>query len=55
MIDGDAEAFEIWHPSDERPALVDDRIVWLPEGADASFELDVPAFFAAIADDAPLP
>ena len=55
VIDGDAEAFEIWHPSDERPALVDDRIVWLPEGADASFELDVPAFFAAIADDAPLP
>ena len=55
VIDGDAEAFEIWHPSDERPALVDDRIVWLPEGAGVPFELDVPAFFAAVADDAPLP
>ena len=54
VIDGDAEAFEIWHPGDERAVLVDDRIVWLPEGTTTPFELDVRGFFASVADDAPL-
>jgi Uma2 family endonuclease len=53
VVDGDAEAFEIWHPGDERAALVDDRIVWLPQ-ATTAFELDIRAFFASVADDAPL-
>lgn len=51
----DAEAFEIWHPRDDRAELVDDRVVWQPEGTTAAFELDVRGFFASIADDAPLP
>ena len=55
IIDGDAEAFEIWHPNDERAALVDDRIVWQPSGSMVAFELDVKRFFADIASDAPLP
>lgn len=54
IIDADARAIEIWHPSDERAALVDDRLVWWPEGASSPFELNVRAFFDAAADDAPL-
>jgi Uma2 family endonuclease len=54
IIDGDAEAIEVWHPDDERAALIDERVVWQPHGATAAFELDVRALFAAVADDAPL-
>jgi Uma2 family endonuclease len=54
IVDGDAEAFEIWHPSDDRAALVDERVVWSPDAARSAFELDVPTFFAAIADGASL-
>jgi Uma2 family endonuclease len=53
IIDGDAEAVEVWHPGDERPALIDERVVWHPHGATAAFELDVQTLFAAVADDAP--
>ena len=55
VIDGDALAFEIWHPGDDRAALVDDRVDWRPDGASSAFELDVRAFFARAEDDAPLP
>lgn len=54
VIDGEAEAIEIWHPDDERAALIDERVVWQPQGARSAFELDVRALFAAVADYAPL-
>ena len=54
VIDGDAEVFEVWHPDDERPAIVDERLVWQPAGAPLPFELDVRGFFAAVADGAEL-
>jgi Uma2 family endonuclease len=50
IIDGDAQVFEVWHPDDERPAIVDERLVWSPAVAPVPFELDVPAFFASVAD-----
>ena len=55
IADGDAEVFEVWRPSDERPAIVDDRLVWSPAGAGEPFELDVASFFASVADGAALP
>ena len=55
VMDDDAQAFEAWHPGDERAALIDDRLIWNPEGASAPFELDVKEFFASAADNAPLP
>jgi Uma2 family endonuclease len=55
VIDGDAEAFEIWHPGEGRPALADARVVWKPIGAAHALEFDVRRFFARIADGAPLP
>jgi Uma2 family endonuclease len=53
VVDGEAEAFEVWHPRDERAALIDDRLLWNPVGARAPFELDVRAFFASVADEEP--
>jgi Uma2 family endonuclease len=55
IIDGDAEAIEVYRPRDERAALIDDRLAWRPDAATSAFELDVKAFFAAAVDDAPLP
>jgi Uma2 family endonuclease len=54
IVDADAAVFEIWHPADERPALVDDVVRWLPHGAPAPFDLDVAAFFVSVADGAEL-
>jgi len=53
IVDGDAEAFEVGHPDDERPAIIDQRFIWSPAGAAAPFELDVADFFASVADGAP--
>jgi Uma2 family endonuclease len=55
IIDGDAQAFEIWHPADERAALVDDRLAWAPMNGIEPFELDLRELFASAEDDAPLP
>jgi len=54
IVDGDAEVFEVWHPADERPEIVDGRAIWLPAGAPVSFELDVREFFASVADQGEL-
>jgi Uma2 family endonuclease len=53
IVDGDAEAVEVWHPGDERPSISDQHFVWSPAGAAVAFEIDVAAFFASIADGAP--
>ena len=50
VVDGETEAFEVWRPSDERAALVDDHLVWRPDTTIPPFELDVRQFFADIAD-----
>jgi Uma2 family endonuclease len=54
VVDGDAEAFEVWHPGDERATLADERITWTPPGVQEPFELDVREFFASIAAGAPI-
>lgn len=51
IVDGDAAAFEIWRPDEERPTLMDGHLTWTPTGASEALELDVAAFFAAVADD----
>jgi Uma2 family endonuclease len=54
IVDGDAEVFEVWHQEDKRPAIVDERLIWLPNGTPEPFELDVREFFASVADGAEL-
>lgn len=51
VVDGDAEAFEVWHPADDRAMLADDKVIWHPDGAPVPFELDLREFFAAVADE----
>ena len=53
VVDGEAEAFEIWKPGDERAALIDDHLVWQPDARVPAFELDVRHFFASVADEEP--
>ncbi|HEY4217372.1 MAG TPA: Uma2 family endonuclease [Gemmatimonadaceae bacterium] len=53
IIDGEAELFEIWHPGDERPALVDGPFIWNPTGATEPLLVDVARFFAEAADTLP--
>ena len=55
IADGDALVFEIWKPDDERPAVVDDTIAWMPVGASEPLRFDVAAFFASVEDGSPLP
>ena len=50
VVDGEAEAFEVWKPGDERAALIDDRLVWQPREGVPQFELDVKRFFADVVD-----
>ena len=51
VVDGDAETFEVWQPRDERPAVLDQELVWRPAGATEPFVLDVAQFFRDVSDD----
>lgn len=51
VVDGGAEAFEIWRPGDERPLLLDEQLIWQPASAPRPFTLNVRAFFAEVADE----
>lgn len=51
VVDGEAEAFELWTPDDERASLVDDRLLWQPDLTVPAFDLDVREFFASVADE----
>jgi Uma2 family endonuclease len=51
VVDGDAQAFEVWRPDDHRASLVDEQLEWHPIGAPELFTLNVREFFAEVADD----
>jgi Uma2 family endonuclease len=51
VVDGEAEAFEVWHPGDERAALLDDRLTWQPNLGATPFDLDLAEFFVSVADE----
>lgn len=50
VVDGEASLFEIWHPEDERPSIVDSAFEWRPDGAHEALRIDVARFFADVAD-----
>ncbi len=52
VVDGNAEAIEVWRPDDERAMLIDDVLTWHPTGGSEPFTLNLKAFFADQADDA---
>jgi Uma2 family endonuclease len=51
VVDGEAQAFEVWHPGDERAALLDDRLIWQPNLDAPPLDLDLTAFFSSVADE----
>ncbi len=51
VVDGEAEAFEVWKPGNDRAALIDDQLTWQPDASVPPFELDVRQFFASVADE----
>jgi Uma2 family endonuclease len=48
IVDLEARIVERWHPEDERPQIIADRIDWRPAGADASFVLELSGYFAEV-------
>ena len=45
IVDLDARVIERWQPGDERPQILSSKLTW------ASFELDLPEFFASVLED----
>jgi Uma2 family endonuclease len=50
IVDGESCLFEIWHPDDQRPLIVDATLDWKPAGASEVLRIDVARFFADAAD-----
>ena len=48
IVDAAARVVERWHPSDERPEIISDRLIWTPAGATEPFVLDLVAYFAEV-------
>ena len=46
VADRVSRTIERWQPDDERPAILSEELLWLPEGASIPFTLDLPPFFA---------
>ena len=48
IVDVGSRLVERWRSADERPEVLDGRLLWHPEGATEPFVLDLPAFFACV-------
>lgn len=50
IVDDVAGIVERWTPTDERPQIVTEQLVWQPAGVTEALELDLPALFADVAE-----
>ena len=48
IVDLDARTVECWRPEDLRPEILDQGLVWYPDGAAGALEMDLPAVFRSI-------
>lgn len=48
VVDLDARAVERWRPADERPELLDETVLWHPDGAAVPLALELPKFFSEV-------
>jgi Uma2 family endonuclease len=48
IVDTAARVVERWHPTDERPEILSDRVTWTPAAATEPFVLDLVAYFAEV-------
>lgn len=51
IVDLDARLVERWRPEDERPEILEGRLVWHPSSAPESLTLDLAALCAEILDE----
>ena len=53
IVDVDARLVERWRPTDQRPEILDERLVWRPEGVtpDDALTIDLAAYFADVIGD----
>ena len=50
IVDLDARLIERWHPGEQRPEILRERLEWHPAGTTNRFALDITALFAALGD-----
>jgi hypothetical protein len=50
-VDLDARLIERWTPTDERPEILRERLVWTDPVSGAELVLDVPRYFAELWGD----
>jgi Uma2 family endonuclease len=50
IVDCDARTFERSPPSDARPDILVDEVIWHPEGASAPLVIDLQRYFSAVLD-----
>ncbi len=48
VVDLDARAIERWRPLDERPEILDDQLLWKPDGASTALAIDLPEYFGGV-------
>ena len=48
IVDVDARLIERWRPSDERPEILTERLVWHPDPAKLPLEIDLVAYFVDV-------
>jgi Uma2 family endonuclease len=51
IIDLDARLVERWRTGEDRPAIIETTLEWLPDGATEPFVLDVERFFAEVMNE----
>jgi Uma2 family endonuclease len=50
IIDLDARVVERWRADDDRPEVLVEQLLWLPEGSSEALKIDLPALFARALD-----
>ncbi len=50
IVDLDARLVERWRPADKRPEVLEERLLWQPEGAPAPLLLDLGELFREVLD-----
>ena len=51
IVDIDARVIERWMPTDTRPEIASETLVWTPRGSETPFTLDVAAYFRAVHEE----
>ena len=51
IVDADARTIDRWRPSDERPEVLSEALVWQPETDVAPLPIDLVQYFTEVHDE----